>query len=278
MSPTTIRLTARALALSSAAALAPAAAGPAYEGFSDYSIGANVWGLNGGTGWGGTGWGGDWWDGRLDLQVTAPGLTYAGLPTTPGAATAAGAPATPPPSGTWVAWYTRLLSAPVGLDNSTLYLSFLLRPELGQPLSDYGGLNIGDLFIGKSGINGGSDPRYGLEGPTDSVAPSGVAASPGETVLLVLKASFLPGNDRFDLFVNPLPGWLEPTTADATKLNRDLGITTFIAVNNAGNWTIDEIRIGDSFATVSGAPAPGVPALLLGGLGVLAARRGRGRS
>jgi len=266
MTPTAFRRTALALALTAAAHLSPAGATSVYEGFSDYAIGTPVEALNGGSGWGGA-----WWYGGLDLNVSAPGLTYAGLPTAGGAATSAA------PSPPQVAWYIRLLQAPVGIDNSTLYLSFLLRPEAGQPLSDYGGLNIGDLFVGKSGINAGSDPRYGLEGPIDIISPSAVAASPGETVFLVLKANFLPGNDHFDLFVNPLPGLLEPMTADATKTNRDLGTTDFIAINNAGNWTIDEIRIGDSFAAVSGAPVPGVPALLLGGLGVLAAGRWRGR-
>jgi len=265
MTPTAIRRTALTLALT-VVGLPSARAVVTYDGFNDYAIGSSIWGQDGGSGWGRS-----WQDGGLEVLVTAPGLTYAGLPTAPGAATSL------PPSSS-VAWYTRLLAAPVGIDNSTLYLSFLLRPQAGQPLSDYGGLNLGDLFVGKSGINAGTDPRYGLEGPTDDISSSSVAASPGETVFLVLKANFLPGNDHFDLFVNPLPGLLEPMTADATKSNRDVGMTDFIAINNAGNWTIDEIRIGDSFAAVSGAPVPGVPALLLGGLGVLAARRGRGRS
>jgi len=265
MTPTAIHRT--ALALTAAAHLSSAAATSVYEGFSDYAIGTPVEALNGGSGWGGA-----WWYGGLDLNVSAPGLTYAGLPTAGGAATSAA------PSSTQVAWYIRLLPAPVGIDNSTLYLSFLLRPEAGQPLSDYGGLNIGDLFVGKSGIDLGRDSRYGLEGPIDIISPSGVAASPGETVFLVLKAGFLPGNDRFDLFVNPLPGLLEPATANATKLDLDIGTTDFVAINNAGHWIIDEIRIGDSFAAVSGTPVPGVPALVLGGLGILAARRGRCRS
>lgn len=55
----------------------------------------------------------------------------------------------------------------------------------------------------------------------------------------------------------------------------DLGSLTYIAINNDGNWTTDEIRIGASFASVTPlavpTPAPGA-LLLLGGILVLARR------
>ena len=62
----------------------------------------------------------------------------------------------------------------------------------------------------------------------------------------------------------------------------DLGVDSTVTINNAGAWTLDDIRLGETFADVTPAavPAPPVALLLAGGLiaGVLMRTRGKRRS
>jgi hypothetical protein len=262
-----------ALALLAGAALSggPASAMPTYDGFGDYTTGATLPSQPGG----GYGWNGAWGGGGLPVTVAAPGLAFPGLDTSPGAATSSA------PVVNTVAWYWRDVQPGIG-DGTTFYLSFLLRPEIA--ISDYGGLSIwgsaGSIFIGESGAAAGGSHAYGLEANVTSaiIASSSVMASPGETALLVLKATLGVGPDLFELFVNPLPGTSEADNLVAasfdTAMGVDLGNLTFIAINNEGNWTTDEIRIGASFASVTPmtVPTPAPAALLLLGQILLLAR------
>jgi hypothetical protein len=266
-----------ALALLAGAGLAggPALAMPTYDGFGDYATGASLPSQPGG----GYGWNGAWGGGGLDVTVTAPGLAFPGLATSAGAATSSA------PVVNTVAWYWRDVAPGIG-DGTTFYLSFLLRPEIA--ISDYGGLSVwgsaGNIFVGESGAAAGGSHAYGLEANVAGaiVASSKVLASPGETALLVLKATLGVGPDLFELFVNPLPGSSEADNLVAasfgTGMGLDLGSLTFIAINNEGNWTTDEIRIGASFESVTprAVPAPATAALLLLG-GILMLARGRRR-
>ena len=43
----------------------------------------------------------------------------------------------------------------------------------------------------------------------------------------------------------------------------DVGMTSAITINNAGGWTLDEIRVGTAFADVAPAAVPAPPAALL---------------
>lgn len=263
-----------------AAPLSGARATPSYEGFSGYSAGSPIASPSPG---GGYGWKGAWGGGGLSLTATGPGLAYSGLATSPGAATSG------PPSTNTVAWYYRDLDTPIG-EGSTLYVGFLLRPETG--ISDYGGLGLmgpaDGIFAGKSGSASGGSNYYGLEGslpdgsdadtkPDPLVAPTGIMACPGQTAFLVIKATMLAGADRFDLFVDPIPGAAEPTPSATigTEYGIDLGSAIYLAINNAGNWTTDEIRVGSTFASVTPAPLPATLALLLAGLAPLRARAAR---
>ena len=213
-------------------------AAPVYEGFN-YSPGSSLSGQNGGSGWGGA-----WDSGSTILGVTtSTGLAFPGVATTPGAATA------DPAAVGSVAFFARGLGSSIGADNTTAYLSFLLRPEAG--FGFYGGLNLG-VFVGKSGITN----TYGIEGVTDDISSSSVAAVAGTTVFLVLRMDFLPGNDVFSLYVNPTPGLLEPGVANAVKTNFDAGTIDTLFLNNGGAWTTDEIRVGDSFGAVTSVPEP----------------------
>jgi hypothetical protein len=232
-----------------------------YDGMN-YTAGADLSSQNGGSGWGGA------WNnqGGAVTNVSSTSLSFGNLDISPGAAT------TTVPSGQNlpgdITTYTRSFLSSIGADNTVEYLSFLLRPDTGAGF--YGGLNLGGLFIGKSGTT----TTYGLESST--ISSSSVVATQGQTVLLVLKASFLAGNDHLELFVNPTPGQPEPAVPSATKTDTDLGNVSFLYINNAGGWTTDEIRLGPDFASVtpaSAAPEPGYVFALAPALWFLVRRR-----
>ena len=231
----------RVFACLAASVLQVGAAAAAYEGFA-YPGGSSLAGQAGGSGWG------DSWDGSKSALAAniGTGLAFGSLSTLPGSVSS-----DPPVSGQ-VAFLSRQLGASIGADNTTTFLSFLLRPDPG--FGFYGGVNLEGLFIGKSGPT----TTYGIEGPVNDIDSSKVAATSGRTVLLVLRADFLPGNDRFSLFVDPSPGLPEPSIADSVKTDFDLPPVNFVFVNNAGGWTTDEIRIGSTFASVTPVPEPAI--------------------
>ena len=61
-----------------------------------------------------------------------------------------------------------------------------------------------------------------------------------------------------------------PGVADATLTNVDLDLlnNNFLYINNPGGWTIDEIRLGSTFAAVTptAIPVPSSSMLIAGGL------------
>jgi hypothetical protein len=150
----------------------------------------------------------------------------------------------------------RSLKQPLGEDQTTIYVSFLIQPRGKLDDGIFGGFfgltlngSLGnDLFIGKPG--GGDAEQYVLEtrGGSGQVS-SGVPAVVGRTAFLVLKAEFLPGNDQFTLYVNPTPGHLEPTSG-VTKADLDLGAVSKVGIYSSGAFAVDEIRIGTSYADV----------------------------
>ena len=146
---------------------------------------------------------------------------------------------------------------------------------------------LDDLFFGKPG--GDAIGEYVIEhrGGAGQIS-SGVDAVVGETALLVVKAEFLAGNDRFTFYVNPTVGGPEPS-GGAVKTDLDLGVVTGVTLYSTGAHDVDEIRIGTTYADVvpptgdgSAVPLPGVAwagMALLGGVGARRWRnRGRGAS
>ncbi len=220
-----------------------------YEGFN-YPAGSNLNLQNGGTGWSGP-WG---TPGGLDATIDAASLSFGSLSVSGGALSTAGFQ--PPDQGSSVATWIRSLGTPLGADDTTVYLSFLFRPDPG--FGFYGGLNFGNLFVGLSG----NQSFYGLEGPANDLSLSTVPDTVGQTVLFVLRADFLPGDDSLSLYVNPVPGQPEPATPDVLKTDLDVGTVNDIVINNYGGFTTDEIRIGSTFDSVtplqSPAPEPGL--------------------
>ncbi len=216
----------------------------AYEGFN-YTPGSSINGLNGGSGWSGA------WvtPGGLNATVVGDSLSAGAVAISGGALSTAGFQ--PANQGSSVATWIRSLATPLGADGTTAYLSFLFQPDAGAGF--YGGLNFGGVFVGLSG----NQSFYGLEGPTNDISLSAVPAVQDQPVLLVLQADFMAGDDRLSLYVNPVAGGPEPAVADVVKTDLDVGAVDSITVNNYGGFTIDEIRIGDSFASVT--PIASVP-------------------
>ena len=82
---------------------------------------------------------------------------------------------------------------------------------------------------------------------------SSVTPAVGKTVLLVVKAEFAAGNDTFTLYVNPAPGSPEPVTG-AVKSDLDVGLTDFLLIYSGGAFSLDEIRLGETFESVTPRP------------------------
>lgn len=230
-----------------------------YEGF-DYPVGSSLAGQNGGSGWAGA------WNtpGGADLTIST-GLSFGGLATSGGSVVSA--PYQPPNDGSSVSYFFRNTASTYGADNTTTYFSFLLHPEAG--FGFYGGINIGNLFVGRSG----NQADFGLEGPANDVSLSSVPVVVDTTVLLVVRVDFLAGNDHVSLYVNPTPGGPEPPTPDVFKTDLDVGTINSVVINNYGGWLTDDIRIGSTFASVTPAaavPEPSALVLLAAGLPVLA--------
>jgi hypothetical protein len=238
------------------AGLAVTARADGYEGF-DYPVGTSVYLQAGGTGWTGG------WDtpGGLDATVTAGSLTFGNLAVTLGALATAGNQ--PPAQGSSVAYWLRGLDTPLGGDGTTAYLSFLFQPNTGYGF--YGGLNFGNVFAGLSG----NQLAYGLEG-TSGINLSTVAATVDETALFVLQVDFLAGNDQLSLFINPIPGQSQPVSPDVVTA-LDAGTITNLVINNYGGFTVDEIRIGATFDSVTPVALIPEPAAYGQGLALLAA-------
>jgi hypothetical protein len=255
-----------ALCLVATLALGPWAAGQAaptvYEGFAGYTAGTDLIGQDGGSGWGGP------WEGFGSgpmANATRPGLAFGDL------AQADGAARTGPPDPSAGVVYWRGLPEPIADSGDPLYLSVLLQPQTG--FGSYGGINLGDLFVGMSGSN---NNRYALEGPNvGQIDSSDIGAVAGETVLLVIEALLLTGPDQVSLFVNPTPGEPLPGVADAIKTNLNLSGTDTVQINNGGAWTTDEIRLGATAADVLPVPVPSTLGLMT--LGLLSAIRLRRR-
>jgi hypothetical protein len=228
----------------------------AYEGFN-YPAGANLNGQNGGMGFAGP-----WAPGGFNASIfnhlsIASGSLPAGNLVTGGNHAAAGAQNA-------IAGLTRPLAQPLGTPGTTAYFSFVLRPEgtLGQgifngffgvTLETQGGSEP-QLFIGKPGA--GDLNAYVLEnrGGAGQVS-SGVDAVVGQDVLLVVKAEFSTGNEKITLYVNPTPGDPEPATG-TVKQDANFGTITGLTLYSTGAFSIDELRVGTTFADVT--PVPGV--------------------
>ena len=226
----------------------------AYEPFDYSPAGADLLGANGGSGFAGP-WaaGGDV---SVNYDIGADSLSFAELSTT-------GNRVTTDALASSTGGMVRELSVPLGAPGTTSYLSVIIRPEdtlhqglFGGFLGIYLNASTGDeLFVGKPG--GGALDEWVLEdlGGAQQHA-SGVDAVVEEEFLLVVRADFSDGNDVFTLYVNPTPGGAEPQTG-TVKNDSDVGTVRSLWFWASGAFSIDELRIGTSYADV--VPLAGLP-------------------
>src|SRR5688500_2076238 len=230
----------------------------AYEPFAYTPIGSDVLGKSGG---GSFGYSGPWQAGGFNASifdhadVGAGSLSFGDLLTSGNRMTSTAQQA--------ISGVTRPLTAPLGAAGTTQYFSFVVRPE--------GALNGGafngfftvlfetaaepELAIGKAGA--GTLDRYMIEsrGGAGQVA-SNVPVVVNQTALPVVTAQFsaAAANDVFTLYVNPTPGGPEPLTG-AVKADANLGPVTGLTIYSTGAFSADELRVGNTFASVT----PAVP-------------------
>ncbi|HEX2477246.1 MAG TPA: PEP-CTERM sorting domain-containing protein [Lacipirellulaceae bacterium] len=263
--------------VASAACLFPMAAEAAllaYDGFNYAPAGSDLLGNAGGFGFS-TPWrpGGFNASINTNYDVQTGSLSFGGLVTSGHRVSTTAVTA--------IAGLTRDFLTPLGVPGTTRYASFLLRPEgqlnagafngffgvvLEQPVEP-------ELFVGKPG--GAATNRYVLEDRGGSLqVASSTAPAVGETVFLVLKAQFTAGNDAFTLYVNPTPGGPEPATG-TVKNNSNVGTVAGLTLYSTGAFSIDEFRLGETFADVTPAvPEPATWLLALVALTLLVRRRG----
>lgn len=246
------------LAFSAAAVALPgslSAALSVYEPFN-YTAATTLATQNGGTGFSGA-----WSAVTGSSTVSSPSLSYASLTTVGNRATTAAATATTQNRG---------LSASLGGVTGTTFISFLLRPDAATSAAnaEFGLLgSVNSLFIGKAAS--GNTSNYLLDtlstGGTQNA--SSTAFANGTAVLMVLRADFVSGGggDTFKLFVNP-NGSTEPGSADATKSAYDVGsISTIQFTGNLG-FSIDELKIGSSYADVVPEPSTYAAGIAVAGI------------
>ncbi len=227
----------------------------AYDGFDYAPTGSDLLGDAGGFGFS-TSWrsGGFNASNHTNYDIQGGSLSFGSLQTNGNQVQTSSSQA--------IAGLTRDFNAPLGAPGTTRYFSFLLRPEGTLNAGAFNGF-LGvvfeqpfepELFIGKPG--GGAVNRYVLEDRGGSLqVASTLAPVVGETVFFVLKAAFAAGNDQFTLFVNPVPGAPEPSGGVA-KNNSDVGNVEGLTIYSTGAFSIDEFRLGESFADVTPIPEP----------------------
>lgn len=221
------------------------AQGLAYEGFDGLRTGAPIAGSNGGSGFGGA-----WYDaGQESVHLYAEeSLSYYTLAVEGGRLTA-GSVTSP------IAWVQRSLAAPLGYVGSTVYVSFLLRPEGRLHAGGFNGffglyLNTGvNLFLGKPG--GGAVAEYVMEdvgGTNQHSTQEPVLID--QTAFLVLKIEFGTSEDVFTLYVNPPPVPVEPA-GGVVRTDHPVSQIDGLTVYSTGAFSLDEIRVGWTYADVA---------------------------
>jgi hypothetical protein len=219
----------------------------AYEPF-DYAAGVSLPGANGGIGFA-SAWAAGGFNAKLFnlFQISPGALEYPGLATKGTTHVQADATAQ------GIAGLGRTLSRPLGTENGTYYLSFLHRPD-GE--AEYGSIVLGtgqgdELAIGKSSSTG--EYYISNRGGVGRIL-SGVPGEVGKTRLIVVKMEFLDGPDRFTLYMDPAPGKSEPANG-FVKEDLDLKFADKLFLYSRAAWSVDEIRLGTTWADVT--PAGG---------------------
>ena len=167
---------------------------------------------------------------------------------------------------------SRDLSAPLGANNTTAYFSWVIEPEGTVGAGAFNGWFAFDLIGGGGGrqLNVGKDMSHGTYSLQDNVGDQPVETNvqviSGQPHLFVLADDFLPGNDIYQLYIDPPAGQLQPATAAATMNFFDLGSVTTVGFTGPGANDFDELRVGNTWASVTSVPEPGSIVLALVGV------------
>lgn len=147
----------------------------------------------------------------------------------------------------------------LGTAGATIWFSGLVRKEQANDqraafsLTGGGSNTVGLGYFGTSSEAGGK--RYWSLDLGGTVYRSPVEATVGQTALLVAKVTFASASTSVDFFVNPASlGATAPAGAQVSQVwATAMQFTTleFAAGNSSGNSTIDELRIGPSYASVT---------------------------
>ncbi|MEI7970589.1 MAG: DUF4347 domain-containing protein, partial [Betaproteobacteria bacterium] len=160
---------------------------------------------------------------------------------------------------------TRTLTTPLGVNGTSTWVSFLLRPDQIASGSNCMGVVVGATTSLFAGYN---DGKFVLEEPGGAgrVFASGITPTAGQTYFLALEINSVAGNDTARLYVNPTPGKLNPDSTAARIVTRgdvDLGAIGAITLSTGRSGTgvtnasaIDELRIGQSFTDVAPSATP----------------------
>lgn len=172
-------------------------------------------------------------------------------------------------------WVGFLVRQDVQTNTVTDYFSISVLPTGGNPQVDIGTRSDSAAF----GLWAGNPAQ---------ISNSAVNVAVNTTYFLVAKFTLLGTNlDTVDLFINPTPGSTEPAigsrAANLVNINFP-GLDRFTvgadhfddAFGNEARWTVDEIRMGTSYADVA-MPEPGALALVFAGGAAVAMRRFRRR-
>lgn len=197
---------------------------------------------------GGSGFSGSWSSSTGTATVATPGLTYSGLSTLGNRVT----------TGTYNTTYTRSLLTTLGSVTGTYYFSVLLRPDYSSGSSGAEFALVGStasLFMGKPTTGNNYVLDTVSSGSAGSQSVSSTVATSGTQVLMVLRADLVAGGaDSFKLYLNPSL-LAEPGSADASKSSYDVGNITGVQFTGNIGFSLDEIRVGTSYADV--VPEPG---------------------
>jgi hypothetical protein len=234
-----------ALAFATGAASAAVLASETFN----YPTGSVLNNQNGGTGWGTNLWvatdGSGWTN-------TSPGLAAAGVTSPDNCAKSATSS-----SGTRTATRKLSFTNSVGV----IYLGVLLRYDTGGGENGYVQMS-GDYNRNPFRINWGVNGTWGVSGMSgtagtfNATVSSGIAVVAGQPVLAVLKMDL--GAKTAALFINQATEGTPNATATSTTWSAFHTITVRSA---SGGATMDDLRLGTSYADVAVIPKPKVTVL-----------------